>query len=154
MTTVQASCFSKNMISSLLRSLRLTAVVPASSTAWTWKTDFAVSRPIMAMLIAGGSFSADPHEAGEEDLRALLQRPADGPRQQAADPLLQNPIGRQADSVADTLTFQPPSEVIWAPWNWSLIRRSKATRSGLFVSPVASAILGSLRYLYHAEIYT
>ena len=46
------------------------------------------------------------------------------------------------------------SEVIWAPWNWSLIRRSKATRSGLFVSPVASAIPGLLRYLYHAEIYT
>src|SRR3954453_10316316 len=62
MTTVQASCCSKNMISSLLRSLRLTAVVPASSTAWTWNTDFAVSRPIMAMLIAGGSFSADPHD--------------------------------------------------------------------------------------------
>src|SRR3954453_21002405 len=62
MTTVQASCCSKNMISSLLRSLRLTSVFPASSTAWTWKTDFAVSRPIMAMLIAGGSFSADSHD--------------------------------------------------------------------------------------------
>src|SRR4051812_25441936 len=62
MTTVQAACFSKNMIRSLLRSLRLTSVAPASSTAWTWNTDFAVSRPIMAMLIAGGSFSAGPHD--------------------------------------------------------------------------------------------
>src|SRR4051794_30168641 len=62
MTTVQAACFSKNMIRSLLRSLRLTSVAPASSTAWTWNTDFAVSRPIMAMLIAGDSFSAGPHD--------------------------------------------------------------------------------------------
>ena len=44
-------------------------------------------------------------EAGEEDLR-LVRRPADGPRQQVADPLLQDRVGRQADGVADTLSFQ------------------------------------------------
>src|SRR4051794_40229680 len=58
------SCFSKNGISSLLRSLRLISAFPASSTPWIWKTDLAVSRPIMVMLIADGSFVAgadNPH---------------------------------------------------------------------------------------------
>ena len=55
MTTVQASCFSKNGISSLLRSLRLISAFPTSFTAWTWKTDLAVSRPIMVMLIGGAA---------------------------------------------------------------------------------------------------
>src|SRR5215204_5486688 len=35
---------------------------------------------------------------------------------------------------------RPPSEGIFAPWNSSLSRRSKATRKGSFVSPVASAM--------------
>ena len=45
-------------------SLRRVTTCPASSTAWTWKTDLAMSRPIMVMLIAGGSpFTGfhDPH---------------------------------------------------------------------------------------------
>ena len=50
------SCFLKNGIRSFLESLRLITAFPASFTAWTWKTDLAVSRPIMVMLIAGGSF--------------------------------------------------------------------------------------------------
>ncbi len=62
MTTVQASCLSKNAISSLLRSLRLISTFPASFTAWTWKNDLAVSRPIMVMLIVGGSLSAGSHD--------------------------------------------------------------------------------------------
>ena len=113
-----------------------------TATSASWKTTYRPCRTIRAPdRLDLGHHPERPGpalrlvaEAGEEDLR-LLQRPADGPRQQVADPLLQNTIGRQADSVADTLTFQPPSEVIWAPWNWSLIRRSKATRSSLFVSP-------------------
>src|ERR1700688_4674530 len=55
MAMMHASCFSKNGISSLLRSLRLISTFPVSFTPWTWKTDLAVSRPIMVMLMAGGS---------------------------------------------------------------------------------------------------
>ena len=44
-------------------------------------------------------------EAGEEHLR-LVRRPADGPRQQVPDPLLQHRVGRQADGVADPLRLQ------------------------------------------------
>jgi DDE family transposase len=62
MTSAQASCSSKNGISSPRRSLRLIAVFPAPSTAWTWKTGLAVSRPIMVMLMAGGSSSAGPDD--------------------------------------------------------------------------------------------
>jgi hypothetical protein len=50
-TTVHVSCFSKNGISSLLRNFRLIHVFPTSFTPWIWKTDLAVSRPIMVMLI-------------------------------------------------------------------------------------------------------
>src|SRR6187401_2226858 len=53
---MHASCFSKNAIRSLLRILRRITAFPAASTPWTWNTDFAVSRPIMLMLIAGGLF--------------------------------------------------------------------------------------------------
>src|SRR6202166_1907944 len=62
MAMMHASCFSKNGISSLLRSLRLISTFPASFTPCTWKTDLAVSRPIMVMLIAGGSFSTGSHD--------------------------------------------------------------------------------------------
>ena len=55
-TTVQASCFLRKMGSARpFATLRLISVLPPLSTAWTWKTDLAVSRPIMLMLIAGGS---------------------------------------------------------------------------------------------------
>jgi hypothetical protein len=43
-----------------------------------------------------------------------------------------------------------PSEVILAPWNSSLRRRSKATRKASFVSPVASAIPHTPDRLYVA----
>ena len=59
------SCFLKNGIRSFLESLRLISVFPVSSTAWIWKTDLAVSRPIMVMLMAGDSFVAgsdNPHD--------------------------------------------------------------------------------------------
>src|SRR4051794_11522559 len=56
MTTVQASCFSKKGINSVRLSLRRIRAFPVSSTAWTWKTDLAVSRPIMVMDTADGSF--------------------------------------------------------------------------------------------------
>jgi hypothetical protein len=54
-TTVQRGCPSKNGISSPRRSLRFSCTLPAASMAWSWKTDLAMSRPIMVMLIAGGS---------------------------------------------------------------------------------------------------
>src|SRR3954471_11918711 len=44
--------------------LRPSSTFPVSFTPWIWKTDLAVSRPIMLMLIAGGSFVAgsdNPH---------------------------------------------------------------------------------------------
>src|SRR4051812_27801661 len=52
---MQRSCFSKNAINSLRRTLRLSSTFPASFTPWIWKTDLAVSRPIMLMLMVGGS---------------------------------------------------------------------------------------------------
>src|SRR4051794_38904016 len=58
MTTVQRSCFSKNAINSLRRTLRLSSTFPVSFTPWIWKTDLAVSRPIMLRLMAGGSLLA------------------------------------------------------------------------------------------------
>ena len=39
----------------VLRNFRLISAFPASFTPWIWKTDLAVSRPIMVMLIVGGS---------------------------------------------------------------------------------------------------
>src|SRR3954447_3143294 len=51
-------CFSKNAINSLRRNLRLISTFPISFTPWIWKTDLAVSRPIMVTLIAGGSLVA------------------------------------------------------------------------------------------------
>src|SRR5689334_25260965 len=54
-TTVQRGCFSKKAISSLRRTLRLSSAFPASLTAWIWKTDLEVSRPIVVMLMVGGS---------------------------------------------------------------------------------------------------
>ena len=44
-------------------------------------------------------------EAGEEHLR-LARRATDRPGQQVPDPLLQHRVGRQADGVADPLSFQ------------------------------------------------
>jgi hypothetical protein len=63
MTTVQASRFSKKLISSLLRSFRRGAISPEWFTAWIWKKNFAVSRPIMLMLITGDFHSANPSVA-------------------------------------------------------------------------------------------
>src|ERR1700733_4204093 len=55
--TMRASCFSKNGINSLLCSFRLISTLPLSFTACSWKTDLAVSRPIMVILIAGAPLS-------------------------------------------------------------------------------------------------
>src|SRR5215218_9079329 len=68
MTTVQRGCPPKNGISSPRRSLRFSCTLPAASTAWSWKTDLAMSRPIMVVLIAGGSLAA-----GSDD-RTLAHR--------------------------------------------------------------------------------
>src|SRR5215213_10952968 len=62
MTTVQRGCRSKNGISSLRRSLRLSCTLPVASMPWSWNTDLAVSRPIMVTLIAGGSLAAGTHD--------------------------------------------------------------------------------------------
>src|SRR5215213_5488657 len=62
MTTVQGGCCSKNGISSPRRSLRLSCTLPVASMPWSWKTDLAVSRPIMVTLIAGGSLAAGTHD--------------------------------------------------------------------------------------------
>ena len=40
-------------IRSLRRTLRLSSTFPASFTPWSWKTDLAVSRPIMLQQTAG-----------------------------------------------------------------------------------------------------
>src|SRR5689334_24898021 len=61
-TTVQRSCFSKKAIRSLRRTLRLSSAFPASLTPWIWKTDLEVSRPIMLMLILGGSLVAGSND--------------------------------------------------------------------------------------------
>ena len=74
MTTVQAACFSKNAIRSFRRSFRLISAFPVSSTPWIWKTVLAVSRPIMLMLIVGGSFVAgsdNPHDGTSMPLGAV-----------------------------------------------------------------------------------
>src|SRR5215217_5936922 len=62
MTTVQGGGCSKNGISSLRRSLRLSCTLPVASMPWSWNTDLAVSRPIMVTLIAGGSLAAGTHD--------------------------------------------------------------------------------------------
>src|SRR5215211_6827236 len=51
MTTVQRGCRSKNRISSLHRSLRLSCTSPVASMPWSWKTDLAVIflRPVQEM---------------------------------------------------------------------------------------------------------
>ena len=54
MATVQVLCFLQNTSTSSLCSLRRITNYPVPSTAWTSKTDLAVLRPIMVMLIAGG----------------------------------------------------------------------------------------------------
>ena len=56
MTTVQASCFCKKGISSVRLSFTSDQDFPAPSTAWTWKADLAVSRPIMVMDTSDGSY--------------------------------------------------------------------------------------------------
>src|SRR5215212_4219376 len=55
---MQRGCCSKTAISSLRRSLRFSRTMPLASMPWSWNTDLAMSRPIMLMLIAGGSLAA------------------------------------------------------------------------------------------------
>src|SRR5918997_5851980 len=55
---MQRGCCSKKAISSLRRSLRFGRTMPLASMPWSWNTDLAMSRPIMLMLIAGGSLAA------------------------------------------------------------------------------------------------
>ena len=71
---MQRSCCSKNGITSSRRSLRFSCGFPAASTPWTWKTDLAVSSPIMVILMADGSLSAgsdDPHSGTSMPLGAV-----------------------------------------------------------------------------------
>src|SRR5690349_10253168 len=61
---------------------------------------------------------------------------------------------RPRASSSSRYASRPPSEVILAPWNSSLRRRSKATRRALFASPVASAIPHPSGHLYVSDPYS
>src|ERR1700726_527616 len=61
---MHGSSFSKYGIISRLCNFRLICTLPTSSTPCSWKTDFAVSKPILVILMVGGSFStgsSDPY---------------------------------------------------------------------------------------------
>src|SRR5260370_600342 len=145
-TTVQASCLSKNGIRSLLCSLRFISTFPASSTAWTWKTVLAVSKPIMQMLVAGGSLSVGSHDphfgtlmplgavhpisevAAEADIALIVQvkdnQPTLHQQNQAAsattDPLgsaHSHDRGRNRDERRTVSVFDPVDKLAATSWH-------------------------------------
>ncbi|MEO6012490.1 MAG: hypothetical protein ABIQ30_02755, partial [Devosia sp.] len=49
---------------------------PASLMAWTWNTDFAMSRPIVLILSMGGSFLAPPQNTAMWHIAMPAEEPS------------------------------------------------------------------------------
>ena len=160
---MQLSCFSKNAINSLRRNLRLISTFPVSFTPWIWNTDLAVSRPIMVMLMAGGSLVAgsdNPHfgtsmPLGPSTPSVGLNATRDRPIEEVAPKHLATPDIRRMSNFRpidrETGFLLPPSVDEWLPER-HLARFVVEVVGGLDLRSMTGSYRGSGEASYHPEL--